>query len=268
MRPLYTGNTLVSELLLTLAHEGFWCDSNTKILDYGCGSGALVYALRDFGFDAYGFDIHERVNYRNPSDHAFFAFAANPQTDTSNAIVDADCARAGFQSQQFDLVISTSVIEHVQDLPSMLGDVARLLKPSGCSVHIFPRRTMLIEPHIYVPLGGVVQHWLWFYVWALAGIRNEYQEHMGARDAADNNMRYCRTGLKYLSRRDLVRVGRQSFSGVRYLHRASLHYWTPTLPVRAWRMLRQRLAALRANDPLRSLSRLQQTSALVLFSPK
>ena len=47
-------------LILFLGRLELYAGAGTKILDFGCGEGRLVYRLRELGFDAYGFDIHER----------------------------------------------------------------------------------------------------------------------------------------------------------------------------------------------------------------
>ena len=42
-------------------------------------------------------------------------------------------------------------------------------------MHIIPARYMPIEGHIFVPFGGVFQHRWWYKLWALLGVRNQYQ---------------------------------------------------------------------------------------------
>src|SRR5262245_6664364 len=46
-----------------------------RILDFGCGAGRMVFRLRELGFDAYGFDIHDYVAYRSDEDRQWFRFS-------------------------------------------------------------------------------------------------------------------------------------------------------------------------------------------------
>jgi len=47
---------------------GIFLDRDSRILDFGSGSGKTVYEYRDAGFDAYGFDITSTVELRQPGD--------------------------------------------------------------------------------------------------------------------------------------------------------------------------------------------------------
>src|SRR5436190_11234956 len=152
MRRLFADNKwdLADNLLVAFANCGYWPDENTKILDFGCGEGGLVYRLRDLGFPAFGFDIHDRVTYRDSSDRGFFGFVANPITDTSNTVVATKSLRLPFDDDAFDIIVSTSVIEHVMDLGPVMAEISRIMKPDGFAFHLYPRKCVTIEPHIFV----------------------------------------------------------------------------------------------------------------------
>jgi ubiquinone/menaquinone biosynthesis C-methylase UbiE len=54
----------------------------------------------------------------------------------------------------FDFVFFDQVFEHVLDQPTAFGEIVRILKLGGVSVHVIPAKWQLIEPHIkVVPLG-------------------------------------------------------------------------------------------------------------------
>src|SRR5688572_20396488 len=123
MRKLHSaGFDTADHLLASMARAGFWLSPNSKILDFGCGAGGLVYRFRDLGYDAYGFDIHPRVDLRDPDDMRFFKSIDNTVKDTSYYVVDRDIFRMDFPDDTFDVVVSTSVIEHVLDLPAMMAE--------------------------------------------------------------------------------------------------------------------------------------------------
>jgi hypothetical protein len=41
----------------------------------------------------------------------------------------------------------------------------RVLKPGGVALHIFPPQSILLEPHVFVPLASIVRAPLWISVW-------------------------------------------------------------------------------------------------------
>ncbi len=89
LRKLHTDHwDLADSLLAGLAGAGYWLEPGSKILDFGCGAGALVYRFRELGFEAYGFDIHNCLALRDPADIRFFGFAESLRQDTSNMMVD------------------------------------------------------------------------------------------------------------------------------------------------------------------------------------
>ena len=121
-----------------------------RILDLGCGRGDLVGLLRLRGASAFGIEIDPRfvesgrmLNERYPE--------AYPVLST----VD-DKGRSVFPDGYFDLVVSDQVLEHVADLRSVTGEIARVLRPGGRTCHRFPARHRLSEPHYHMPFV----HWL------------------------------------------------------------------------------------------------------------
>ena len=63
MRRLFADNKwdLADNLLVAFANCGYWPDEKTKILDFGCGEGGLVYRLRDLGFPDVAVPVREEV---------------------------------------------------------------------------------------------------------------------------------------------------------------------------------------------------------------
>ena len=134
-----------------------------------------------------------------PQDEKFFRFAMTGKpVNVPEFTVDRSSFKIPFKDQAFDFVFSTSTMEHVQDHELAFVEIARVLRSGGVVIHTFPARYVPIEPHMHVPLGSVVQNYYWFLLWALMGVRNEFQTHMGSVDCAKINLHYSRTGLKYL----------------------------------------------------------------------
>lgn len=173
---------LIRDAIRDFAHAD---PGKAKVLDFGCGRGALVDGLCALGVDAHGCDVDpywegdkprlkpiERSNYRIPYD-----------------------------DNSFDLVYSTSVLEHAQNTRECFYEIRRVLKPGGVSFHVYPGKWYLpVEPHIYVPLVNVMwpkQPRWWLAFWAIIGVRNEFQRNLDWRQVTEANWRFCETGLCY-----------------------------------------------------------------------
>ena len=211
--PAHLGSyNLVFHHRLMLAAKGMYLTPRSRILDFGCGSGRYVYDYRDAGFDAYGFDIAGSVELRQPSDEAYFRFGlSGVPGNVPDYEVDELSYRIGFGDDSFDFVFSNSVFEHVQNHDLALREIARVLRPGGLAIHTFPARYGLIEPHMFVPLGGVLTSLAWYRLWALLGVRNEYQRGMSARDVALANRRYAESGINYVPVPRLLHCARAHF---------------------------------------------------------
>ncbi len=122
-----------------------------KVLDWGCGRGSDVLHLRKMGIDAYGAEVsQETIDRGKPLfdelgiDHDATIKLISPQN------------RTAFADRSFDLIMSYQVLEHVADLPSVAAEVARLLRPGGMSVHLYPAHRRIVENHLNMPFV----HWL------------------------------------------------------------------------------------------------------------
>jgi SAM-dependent methyltransferase len=182
---------------------GFNYPSRTKVLDFGCGSGQMVDALLQRGFDAYGCDIKSFWSGNQPA-----------PAERLRTILPAPY-RLPFDEGSFDVVVSTSVLEHAQNTEELFRAIHKVLKPGGYSMHFYPGKWYLpYEPHIYVPL--VNYFWprcpkSWLTLWAFLGVRNEFQNHLSWKAVAEANQQYCRRGLCYLSNEEYRRLSLEIF---------------------------------------------------------
>lgn len=173
-----------SEILNRL---GFRLTSHASILDLGCGAGHSVYALRDAGYaNAVGYDIKDYVELRDPNDRSMFVIGSPLSTSLP------------FDEASFDVVISEQVLEHVLDQVGFLRELHRILRPGGYSLHALPARYCPIEVHMFVPFGGVFAHRWWYKLWALLGVRNEFQKDLSADETADRNIVFFVGSLRYI----------------------------------------------------------------------
>jgi SAM-dependent methyltransferase len=250
--------------ILFVARLGIYPGAGTRILDFGCGEGAMVYRLRELGFDAYGFDIHDRVKYRNDADRRYFGFSTSVSSDTSDCRL-ADRYNIPFDDDTFDLVYSGSVLEHVMELDPVMRECARVVKPNGMAIHFYPSMLGLIEPHIYVPLASFFHPRWWLAFWAWLGVRNEFQTGMSVRQAVESNERFYRTGLRYYTRKQVARTAGRYFESVNFPNRL-LGRTTQDGRLYPNHSLRSKLAAIRYSlrqpHPIRSLAALRPVSVI------
>jgi SAM-dependent methyltransferase len=212
------------------------------VLDFGCGRGALVEHLCESGVEAYGCDVDPYWEGDKPR--------LRP--------IPRSPYRLPFDDASFDLVVSTSVLEHAQNQRELFYEIKRVLKPNGISLHFYPGKWYLpIEPHIYVPLVN----WLWprqprwwLALWAFFGIRNEFQGNMDWRRVTALNERYCENGLCYRTQSFYRDVSMEVFGNCEwpmhyYLQRAdggvaALYRKLPFKGIIAWMSRHTRMAMI------------------------
>ncbi|TVQ85341.1 MAG: SAM-dependent methyltransferase [Chromatiaceae bacterium] len=222
---------------LMLAAVGLYLRPRARVLDFGCGSGADVYAYRDSGYDAYGFDMAAGPDLRCTEDRHLFRSLASSQPGDPDYRVPRDY-RMDFPDGFFDLVVSNSVFEHVQDPGLALREIARVMRPGAVSIHLFPARYRLIEPHILVPLGGILSSPAWYRLWAWLGVRNRFQQGLSATEVVAANLRYRRIGIHYPPVRHFLELARPHFAEVRLAPElwtlGSLRHPLVRLPMGRW----------------------------------
>jgi SAM-dependent methyltransferase len=119
-----------------------------SVLDFGCGDGIVVRALREAGIDCYGTDVfYGGMDYDEGALKALVDDAVIRPYSPAEPLPFAD--------DSFDLIISNMVLEHVADLEYTAAEFDRILKPGGVMRHHFPSRAVLREGHIGIPLA----HW-------------------------------------------------------------------------------------------------------------
>jgi trans-aconitate methyltransferase len=113
--------------------------AGARVLDFGCGSGALTAALTEIWphVEVHGADISATA-------------VANARERVPSAkfhVLDAHFVAE--HAGEFDFVFSHHVLEHVYDLQGALADLARLTKPTGRMLHALPCGN-----------AGSLAHWL------------------------------------------------------------------------------------------------------------
>ncbi len=101
-----------------------------KVLDVGCGTGALTLRLAYSGFEVTGVDISAEM----------LAQLAQRARGLEVRLVEADIFSLPFTGSSFDAAVSRWVLPHFSDWTAVVGEVSRILKPGGVFVFDFPSR--------------------------------------------------------------------------------------------------------------------------------
>ncbi len=102
---------------LARAYGGGRC----RVLDLGCGGGFLANSLAASGHEVTGLDA---------SDDAL-KIAALHDPSRSVRYQRGDALHLPYESESFDAVCAMDFLEHVEDPRRVIGEAARVLKPSG-----------------------------------------------------------------------------------------------------------------------------------------
>jgi SAM-dependent methyltransferase len=114
-----------------------------KVLDYGCGDGALVRLLREHGCDGAGCDLFYEGAETRPGDEEFIR------------AIEAD-APLPYPDGTFDVILSNQVFEHIDELAPVLERLHRVLRDDGHMLLHFPSAEVIREAHLGMPFV----HWL------------------------------------------------------------------------------------------------------------
>lgn len=112
-----------------------------RILEVGCGSGVISHTLFDLGNRRQAIEAVDVKDGRIDTEGYRFTLVS----DTALPFAD----------EQFDLVITNHVIEHVGDELAQINhlrEIKRVTSPGGMVYFAAPNKWRLIEPHFRLPL--------------------------------------------------------------------------------------------------------------------
>lgn len=108
-----------------------YVEKGSSVLDLGCGTGLSTHLLNQNGYQTTGVDLSPLFLQVEKANH--------PNTD----LLAGNALQAPFPSGAFDAVVAFEFIEHVPDIPALLDEAKRLLRPGGFLV--------LHSPNLFSP---------------------------------------------------------------------------------------------------------------------
>ena len=89
-----------------------------RMLEIGCGRGERLCHFRDIGWEIIGQDIDIKAVAHVKATHGF-------------DVLCGELTSLGLESEQFDAIVMSHVLEHVPDIKRILSECFRLLKFDG-----------------------------------------------------------------------------------------------------------------------------------------
>ncbi len=117
-------------------------ETGSRILEVGCGAGALLSFMEARGHTAVGVDILEEA--------VRLATLAAP----SSTVIRCDAGELPFADGSFDRLVSHHLVEHLEDLAGALGEWRRVLRPGAVMAVCTPNR-LYPSPRIFDDPGHV-----------------------------------------------------------------------------------------------------------------
>jgi 2-polyprenyl-3-methyl-5-hydroxy-6-metoxy-1,4-benzoquinol methylase len=106
-----------------------------KILDIGCSSGPLIKSLNQQGYQqVYGIDFSKNA----------ISLCVKKRL---KQVAVMDAASPAIKADQFDLIIASDILEHLQNDMAALKQWRRILKPNGVMIVIVPAFNFLWSSH-------------------------------------------------------------------------------------------------------------------------
>jgi SAM-dependent methyltransferase len=137
-----------------------------RFLEVGCGRGHLVRRLAADGIDVQGVDANPHAIAEGVSIGGPTLRVAHPQSRENRLASSAHsrlsdrlrCMAADaldFPAESFDLVASFHTIEHVPDVDAALAEMARVLRPGGRLLLVYPAEPIR---GLYAVPASVIMH--------------------------------------------------------------------------------------------------------------
>jgi SAM-dependent methyltransferase len=112
-----------------------WFDPGYHVLELGGGNGYQAGIIASWGCDVVSIDIPD-----------------SPHAEAYYPVQSYDGVSIPYADESFDVVFSCAVLPSIKDLPPVLRETHRVLKPGGLAIHIAPSRTWRLWTSLSHPI--------------------------------------------------------------------------------------------------------------------
>jgi len=124
-----SGGHMADRIERFLSAIGSRCSTPGRILDMGCGTGEIARALAQQGWQVTACDISAGM----------IETARQQAGEPAPEWLVLEPGRSlPFPDESFEVIVSSSVLEYIADLPSHLAEIVRVLRPGGWYVATVP----------------------------------------------------------------------------------------------------------------------------------
>jgi SAM-dependent methyltransferase len=119
-----------------------------------------------------------------------------------------------FEDNTFDVVVNNMVMEHVEDLDTVVREIFRVCKPGGVVLSLFPSQEVLIEGHCGIPIAHRFNgHSMYYWVLLWRGLGFGYNKAGKSRSLWSRNAcSYLNQYTHYRSSGTIYSIYRNFFS--------------------------------------------------------
>jgi len=200
--------------LSVLKGLGFPVEPGSTVLDFGCGAGLAIRYLQEQGFDAYGYDVQNKSESHTDQTDLIEGGILRINTDGNLPLP--------FPDDMFDIVLSYQVFEHVQNYEHSVAELARILKPGGVSLHVFPSRYRPLEAHNGVPFSPLLPYRRWLEFWIRLGFHRKRDSGKSWQKVLEWDDYFLKNRTNYIPGKEIRRHFSAHFRKVEFVQKEYL----------------------------------------------
>ena len=117
--------------MLTIRFDRLGLRPGDRVLDVGAGFGRHVFECARRGADVVALDYAEDEVVQTRATETAMIDAGEIDPERFLGVMRGDATRLPFADGAFDIVITSEVLEHIQDDVSAIAEMVRVLKPGG-----------------------------------------------------------------------------------------------------------------------------------------
>jgi len=178
---------------------------NPRILDFGCGRGAIVDLGLSQGLDIYGADTFDGI----------YTSWYEQLPERLQGRIRRIEGSLPYETASFDVVVSNQVFEHIAEPASVLPEIRRVLKPGGIFLALFPVKETWYEGHAGVYFAHHLQHrpsLLRRYLWLAHRLGfGLYRDRKDSKAWSEHLARTIKTACYYHRRASIVGMLKEAF---------------------------------------------------------